>query len=78
MFTAQWHWIVPADRLLLGCHIAGIKCRFWKKKALLGYFSSNICIFSNRNAWKTDENLKLAEQMQLLAVKGRFQLKFCA
>ena len=47
-------------------------------KSIIEYFLSIICTFANRNGWKTDENLNLAERLQLLAVKSQFQLKFCS
>ena len=48
------------------------------KKALLSTFRALFALLQNRNGWKTDKNLNLAERLQLFAVKNHFQLKFCA
>ena len=42
---------------------------------MIWYFFSIICLYAERNSWKTDENLK----RRLLTVKfGHFHLKFSA
>ena len=51
-------------------------------KSIIEYFSSIICTSANRNGWnlcvKDGWKREASRSIAKLAVKGHFQLKFCA